>query len=109
MKTTARAIVLKQLPKLDVNAAEELLQALLHMAQRQQSSPAAEHLVLMTMQQNFYAHDIFELFQGSQGDRISARGIVVLIELYRSGFFTGYGMNEPKMVSRIGQFMQQVA
>ncbi len=103
-KTMPRSTVISLLPKINKSNTEKLLVSLNRLASRL-SEHSQNTAVLMTWQQDIMAEDIQEMFIGDQQDRISAKGVTVLMNLYQIGFLTGQQMAMPKVVSRIAEHL----
>jgi hypothetical protein len=104
-----RVTLLKLLPKVNAKDAEGLIQGLVRMAKRLDSNVHSSTPVLMTMALDITVANVMELVVGEDGDRISAKGVHTLVQLYEYGFFTGSHMAPPAMVSRISTHMRAQA
>lgn len=104
-----RVTLLKLLPKVNPKDAEGLIQGLVRLAKRLGANESTDKPVLMTMTVDITVADVMELVVGEQGDRISAKGVHTLMELYQYGFFTGAHMAAPAMVSRISNHLRTQA
>jgi hypothetical protein len=104
--STRRQTLLKLMPDIRINDAENLLRGLLAMADRLGQKSDGEGVVLYTTHLDVTAEHVRELFVGDERDRVTVDGVHTLMVLYRAGFFTGKLMQEPKMVSRIASHLQ---
>ncbi len=104
--TTRRETLLKLLPSINLEKSEPMLRGLLGMSDRISAKTGTGSVVLMTMTDDITVKQINELFVGDDQDRVTVDGVHTMMTLYRSGFFTGKKMQEPKMVSRIAAHMQ---
>jgi len=101
-----RVTLLKLLPEIGMVEAENLLKGMSTLAKRIEEKGNKNSTVVMTETVDITVRCLDEFYLGDQRDRVSAKGVSLLLALYKDGFFTGTTMREPKVVERINNHLK---